>query len=329
MKKGAAELHHFEVPAHAQGTRADAFVADCLPEMSRQAAKKLFSDGRVRVEGRALKKGDPVEVGMRLEVSLPPSEPWVLPKTDPRIRVFHEDAQVVVVDKPAGMHTHPLERGEGGTALDGVAALFAEVAGDSDGREGLVLHRLDQNTSGLLAFARDPQSHRMLRDAFSEGLVEKGYLALVEGQLFEKRHLTRPIAHHPSDPARMVVASIFSRHRGVPQRAETRVWPLLNGPKAALVGVLALGGRRHQVRVHLAGMGLPLLGDVLYGGPQPHHLPGHALVASWLRLPRREPICCPLPEAFLREGIRRGMKREEMALAHERLGRILDPPHRA
>jgi 23S rRNA pseudouridine1911/1915/1917 synthase len=182
------------------------------------------------------------------------------------------------------MPCHPLREGETGTALELVGKEFPDILLASDNpREGGLVHRLDNDTSGVLVFARTRPSYVAWRTAFMQGQVKRTYLAIVVGHIQGTLVLDWPIAHHAKNKKKMVVVRDKVAFRSHPKDALTEVKPLATGQGATLVEVQIKGGRRHQIRVHLAAAGFPLLGDQLYGGPKAHHLKGQALHAYKLQ----------------------------------------------
>ncbi len=216
---------------------------------------------------------------------------------------------VIVFNKPAGMPSHALKKGEGDTALDRVVAHYPEVALASlDQREGGLVHRLDNNTSGLLIFARNLASHTFFRQLIQTSQIEKSYLALVQGRIPGTMVFNLPIAHHAKNKSKMIVVKEETRFfRGQPKPATTFVEPIAWGEEATLIRVEIRGGRRHQIRIHLADAGHPLLGDELYGGPEAAYLPGHALHADSLVLPDGLKLIAPVPELFKKEAAKYGI----------------------
>lgn len=202
--------------------------------------------------------------------------------------IVYVDDNIVVINKPAGLPCHPLKPGEGPSAFALVVAQFPEVASASNNPlEGGLVHRLDNHTSGLLVFARHPAAYETWRLAFKNSTIQKSYVALIQGKLDHILTLEQPIAHHPKSKHKMVtVGEGHCYFRGHPQVATTVVTPLEISENTTLVRITISGGRRHQIRVHLANAGFPLVGDKLYGGPEPlPGLPGHALHADTLVLP--------------------------------------------
>ncbi len=284
----------------AAAARVDAAVA-IAADVSRNEARRLIDSGHARVNGRRAKKGDRVAPGDVVDVV-------VLAWTQDHAAlaaVVYVDERIVVIDKPAGMPSHPLQRGEGGTALDVVAARFPEVATGT--REGLLVHRLDTGTSGLLAFARTPAERSRLRRAFQRGAAGKAYLALVEGRVVDELVVQGAIVHDATDPRRMIVAGA-GRGRGAPREARTRAVAVTASDTASLVVVAADRGRRHQVRVHLAAAGHPLVGDVLYGAAPADDVPFHALHAAALALPGHAVVVVAPPAPFMAAAAARGLR---------------------
>lgn len=270
------------VPAGAAPDRLDRAVAR-LFGVSRARAMEWIADGRVRVDGRRAPKGTPVAAGARISVILPPPDRPV-PQPDLPIRIVHADAHVVVADKPAGMPSHPLQPGEKGTAANALVGRFPELAAVGPApREGGLVHRLDTDTSGLLLAARTEAAYAMLRAQFSARTVEKGYLALVGGEIHAGGEIALPLLHDPRDPRKMQAASdpgYAAEHGARP--AVTRFLPLERKGGFTLLEVEIPTGVMHQIRAHLAFIGHPLAGDALYGGPPLPGLSRHFLHAARL-----------------------------------------------
>lgn len=208
------------------------------------------------------------------------------------ISVAYGDADCVVVDKPAGMPSHPLKPPRGDSALEAVCELYPEVARASNNPlEGGLVHRLDTGTSGLLVFARTPGAYLKLREAFSQGLIDKTYIALVEGKLEQDCVIDFPIAHHPKNKAKMLAITPKHKYfRGQAKPARTEVIVMSQSGLISQVRLQIQGGRRHQIRVHLAAIGHPLVGDTLYGAQPITWRPGHALHADSITLPNGHKI---------------------------------------
>ena len=276
------ELEEQRVPDDAAADRLDKIVAR-LFAVSRGRAMEWIAEGRVRIDGRRAPKGAPVRPGMRISVLRPPPDMPVA-QPDLPIRIVHADQHVVVADKPAGMPSHPLKPGETGTAANALVGRFPELATVGPAaREGGLVHRLDTDTSGLLLAARTDGAHALLRAQFTARTVEKGYLALVTGELHAGGEIALPLAHDPQDPRKMRAASDaeYAELHGA-RPAVTRFEPLERRGGFTLLEVEIATGVMHQIRAHLAFIGHALAGDALYGGPALPGLSRHFLHAARL-----------------------------------------------
>ena len=253
-----------EATEAAAGSRLDLFVGERL-QLSRAKVKALFEEGQVRVDGRIGKKGDRVVAGTRVEVrEAEPVGPAMVPDTDWTLPVLYRDADCVVVDKPAGRASHPLEPGERGACANALVAQFPDCADASeDAREGGLCHRLDIQTSGALLAARSRASWLTLREAFRTREVDKNYWALVTGPIADEGEIDLPLRHHARHADR-VEAAVDGLGNAREALSEFRV--LARQGEFSLVQVKILTGVLHQVRAHLAAIGAPVVGDALYGG---------------------------------------------------------------
>lgn len=274
----------FEAPAPG---RIDKLVAAHVGGASRRRVAALFEAGAVRVNGRVVKKGQIVAAGATIEIAaLPASDADLRPVPEPGLvlPVLYEDAALVVVDKPAGMPSHPLRPGETGTAANALVARHPGCAdaGD-DAREGGLVHRLDTDTSGVLVAARTRDAWTSVRGAFGRGAVHKRYLALVHGVPIGPG-CDLSLVHR----GKRMAAGGF----GDPDALDAETsWQIIEQIGAfCLLSCTAHTGRMHQVRVHLALAGAPIVGDAMYGAqaaPVPADLPlrGHFLHAQSISLP--------------------------------------------
>ena len=253
------------------GQRVDMVLARRVPELSRARAKRLIEEGVVRVDGRRVKKSYTVSVGDRVTLeSLPgPVDFYAAPDPDLRLDVLVENVGYVVVAKPAGVPSHPLKEGEVGTLAGALVARYPEMrdVGYSK-REPGILHRLDNDTSGVMLAARDQATFDALRQQLQAGEIEKRYLARCQGIVPAPMTIDTPIANDPRDRRRARACTDpreIKRLRAQP--ATTEVLTSTPAEHGSLIEVRANNARRHQIRAHLASIGHPLLGDTLYGGP--------------------------------------------------------------
>jgi 23S rRNA pseudouridine1911/1915/1917 synthase len=251
----------YTVSAADSGARLDQWLAARLADVSRTRVKALVDDGRVRVDGRVSKAGHRLRAGERIEADLPaPPAAALLPEPIPLDIVF-EDADVLVVDKPAGMVTHPGAGRSTGTLAAAALAHAPGMASVGSPRRPGIVHRLDKGTSGLIVLAKTQRAYDALTDQLARRSVTRRYLCLVHGVPARSEGvIDRPIARDPRSRVRMAVAAA-----GRGKRAVTRFRVLERCPAAALVECRLETGRTHQIRVHLASIGHPLLGDSTYG----------------------------------------------------------------
>ncbi len=232
---------------------------------SRRAAREMLAGGMVRVNGRVLRKGEMIGGGDAVEIAELSTLPALVPDPEVKIEVLFRDSAMLVVNKPAPMACHPLRPGERGTLMNGVVAAFPEatVAGDNP-REGGLVHRLDNGTSGALLVALTPAAFTTLREAIRAGRIRRDYQALVIGNLKESLEIEKSLAHDPRNARRMIAVAASAPGA---RTAATSIAPIRRYGDFTLVAARPRTGMRHQIRVHLAEAGHPIAGDALYGGP--------------------------------------------------------------
>lgn len=274
------------------GDRLDRFAAGAFPELSRAHAQKLIDEGRLLINGRRAKASQRLEAGDAVSLELPPPEPVALEPEDLPLDVVFEDSDLIVVNKPAGLTVHPAPGHPNGTLVNALLAHCGDLAGIGGSLRPGIVHRLDKDTSGLLVVAKNDLAQRALSGQLARHEMHKVYLALVTGTPPRTGVVDAPIGRHPAQRKRMAVVS-----EGRPARSHLRLVEQFKD--SALVAVALETGRTHQIRVHLAAIGHPVIGDPVYGAASP--LVGRQFLHAWRlefahpRDRRRMELEAPLP----------------------------------
>jgi 23S rRNA pseudouridine1911/1915/1917 synthase len=270
------------VDSGAAGTRLDRWLATQVPELSRARLQALVATGHVRVDGVSRKAAHRLAGGESIELEIPPPSPEELTPEPIALAVVHEDDDVLVVDKPAGMVVHPGAGHATGTLAAAVLAHAPTTAGVGGARRPGVVHRLDKDTSGLLVLAKTQAAYDALTAQLAARTVSRRYLAIVHGSPATAAGvIDAPIGRHPHDRVRMAVLP-----KGKGRRSITRYRVLERFSQFTYVEVTLETGRTHQIRVHMASIGHPVAGDEVYGGRARRDIPvtldGYALHAAAL-----------------------------------------------
>jgi 23S rRNA pseudouridine1911/1915/1917 synthase len=261
--------------------RLDQYLAALELGLTRSRLQRLITDGHVTVNGDAARPSHKVRRGDRVSLRVPPPRPTGVEAQDVPVSVVYQDAELVVIDKPAGLAVHPGPGHPDRTLVNGLLALCPDIQGIGGVTRPGIVHRLDKDTSGLMVVAKTERAHQDLSWQIKERRVQKGYLALAVGVPEPSEGvIDAPIARDPRHRKRMAVVI-----GGRESRTRYRV-----AERFASYSLLELGletGRTHQIRVHLAYLGYPLLGDGVYGKRSPR-LERHFLHAN--RLGFRHPV---------------------------------------
>ena len=281
--------------------RLDAFLASSLDGLTRSQAARLIESGEVAVNGKTAGKSYKLAGGEDIAVTLPEPEPVEAVPQDIPLDVVYEDADVIVVNKPSGMVVHPAPGHPDGTLVN---ALLYHCAGTLSGIGGAlrpgIVHRIDRDTSGLIIAAKNDAAHQYLSAQLADHTLARTYECIVVGALREDRGtVDAPIARHPTDRKRMAVVAGG-------REAVTHWEVIARYPGYTHVRCRLETGRTHQIRVHMAYIGHPILGDTVYGAKKEvPGLTGQCLHAVGLRFlhPRTHEVMelsCPLPDEFTR-----------------------------
>ncbi|MFW5947762.1 MAG: RluA family pseudouridine synthase [Gemmatimonadota bacterium] len=298
-----ADARRLEVET-GEGERLDAWVAARVEGLSRSRVARLIDDGRIRLNGAPARKSERVAVGDIVEVEVPPPAPsQVEPESIP-LDIVYEDGDLAVINKPAGLVVHPAPGHRTGTLVNALLHHLDDLSGIGGVKRPGIVHRLDRDTSGLLIVAKHDRAHRRLSAALKRRAIHRLYLAAAWGHLDGDREtVDAPVGRSRRDRKRMAVLPDG-------RRAVTRFRRLERWVAADLLEAELESGRTHQIRVHLAHIGHPVVGDELYGagGAKGISGPGHV----WARELERK-----VPRQFLhahRLRFRHPMTDEPMAL---------------
>ena len=282
------------------GERLDAFLARVAENLSRSGAQKLIEEGCVLRQGKPGKKNDKLNVGDEIAVTFPEAKPVQITATDIPLDIVYEDEDVLVVNKPKGLVVHPAAGHQDDTLVNGLLYAMGDDLSGINGelRPGIV-HRIDKDTSGLLAVAKNDFAHTMLASQLKDHSMARTYEAIVCGNLKEDTGtVDAPIGRHPSDRKKMCVTARNSRNAVTHWEVVARYRGYTH------IRCKLETGRTHQIRVHMAHIGHPILGDTVYGHKKPELgqdsqcLHAGALCFRHPRDLRPVMVFAPLPEYF-------------------------------
>ena len=282
------------------GERLDAYLARCVPDLSRSAAQKLIEEGCVKRNGKPGKKNDKLNMGDAVEYEIPEPKEVDIVATEMQLDIVYEDEDVLVINKPKGLVVHPAAGHQDDTLVNGLLYAMGDDLSGINGelRPGIV-HRIDKDTSGLLAVAKNDFAHNMLASQLKDHSMARSYEAIVVGSFREDSGtVDAPIGRHPSDRKKMCVIERNSKH------AVTH-WEVVERFRGYThIRCHLETGRTHQIRVHMAHIGHPLLGDTVYGhkkaelGQDSQCLHAFSLCFRHPRDGRPVMVFAPLPRYF-------------------------------
>lgn len=260
------KVNHCLVTSGDAGQRLDVFLAAQFPELTRSRIQKLITEKMVTVnDHHPARSSYKVLAGDRVVISIPPQPETRIEAENIELKVCYQDADVVVIDKPRGMVVHPAQGNWSGTLVNALLFHYPDLSRINGAARPGIVHRLDKDTAGLLVVARNDKAHVELARQFKEREVTRCYLALVHGQpKHDRGKIDAPVGRHPVDRRKMSIAGHNAK------KAITHYYVLQRRGNYSLVNLRLVSGRTHQIRVHMAYINHPVVGDTLYGPSQPH-----------------------------------------------------------
>ena len=255
-----------QVRSRKSGRRLDKFLRAKFPRMSRTVLQRLIKEGQVTVNGLPTKASYEPGGGDVIDVLVPPPPPTDVVPEDIPLEVIYEDVHMLAINKHTGIICHPAKSTQSGTLVNGLAFYAHSLSKGSEAFRPGIVHRLDKNTTGVMLVAKSDEAHWRLALQFERRTVHKTYLAVVEGELsLDGDVIDRPLMAHPLIKDRYMTASAYMKN-ALAKEAVTRYEVAERFAGYTLVRLHPKTGRTHQLRVHMSGMGHPVLGDTFYGG---------------------------------------------------------------
>lgn len=263
-----------------KGERLDVFLVEALDDLTRSYIQNLIKSGHVSINSKNIvKPGYKIKYADVIEVNIPPIKKIEITEEDIPLNILYEDEDIAIIDKPQGMVVHPAKGHCSGTLVNALLYHFNELSSIGGVLRPGIVHRLDKDTSGLLLIAKTDVAHKALAKSIEKRKVTRIYWAIVEGNInVDENTIDTPIARHPIDRKKMAVMDSESSRRAI-----THFKVLRRFGEYTLVELKLETGRKHQLRVHMAHMGNPIVGDNVYGSKRPKfNTQGQALHAKKL-----------------------------------------------
>jgi 23S rRNA pseudouridine1911/1915/1917 synthase len=271
------------VPQENEGERLDAFLAARFPDMSRSAFQRLIEDGCVTVNAQPSRASSKVKGGDLVSYTIPSPAPSDIEPQEIPLDIVYEDNDIIVINKPKGIVVHPAPGAPEGTLVNALLAHCKGLSAVGGVERPGIVHRLDKDTSGLMVVAKNDTAHHSLQKQIQARTAERKYLALIWGNpRFEQAQVDAPIGRHPTSRKKMAVIAAPSVHRAREAITDIRVLERLG--LMTLIEAKLRTGRTHQVRVHTAYAGHPIVGDPVYSGDRRLHDGGKSFISVVNRL---------------------------------------------